>query len=110
MFLLAQPAPQAVQLGDFRAQAVKDATSKLQFHRPELRRARLAVAMGENDQRQDYLRAVCRAEGGELSVTPFARQDSSMLKTLADANCLAIRPPFAPPAEAGTPIDVLLLR
>ena len=80
------------------------------LHRPELRRARLAVAMGENDQRQDYLRAVCRAEGGELSVTPFARQDSSMLKTLADANCLAIRPPFAPPAEAGTPIDVLLLR
>ncbi len=79
-------------------------------HRPPIRQARLASPMDANDQRQDYVRAICRIENGELTVTPFGRQDSSMLKTLADANCLLIRPPFAPPAAAGTTVDVMLLR
>ena len=40
-----------------------------------------------------------------LVATPFGIQDSSMLKILADANGLIIRPPHAPAAPAGTPVS-----
>ena len=36
-----------------------------------------------------------------LVATPFPMQDSSMLAPLAKADCLVIREPFAPAAEAG---------
>ena len=45
-----------------------------------------------------------------LVATPFAVQDSSMLRTLADANCVIIREPFAPAAESGSACSVLMLR
>jgi molybdopterin molybdotransferase len=41
---------------------------------------------------------------------PFGRQDSSMLKVLADANGLIIRPPHAPAAAEGDACRVLMLR
>ena len=71
-------------------------------------RARLAVPLGANDRRQDYLRATLGigTDGGR-EVTPFAKQDSSMLSLLARADCLAIRPPNAPAIEAGAAIDIL---
>jgi molybdopterin molybdotransferase len=37
-------------------------------------------------------------------------QDSSMLKLLADANGLIVRPPHAPAAPLGTTVPVLMLR
>jgi molybdopterin molybdotransferase len=79
--------------------------------RSRLRPAVTAVPLGENDHRQDYVRArVERTASGALSVTPFDRQDSSMMKVFAAAEGLLVRPPGAPAVPAGSPCDVLLLR
>ncbi|MEA1650699.1 gephyrin-like molybdotransferase Glp [Nitrospirillum sp. BR 11164] len=78
----------------------------------ELPRARavLASALPANDRRQDYLRATLVAGDGALpAVAPFTQQDSSMLSRLAAADCLIIRPPHAPAAEAGTVVDIVPL-
>ncbi len=70
-----------------------------------------AVPVRENDHRQDYVRArIARGPSGELAVTPFGKQDSSMMKTFAESEGLLIRPPHAPALEAGAPCEVLLLR
>jgi len=72
--------------------------------------ARLAKALPENDRRQDYLRArLYQDEAGNLTAEPFARQDSSMLATLAMADALIIRPPHAPAAAAGDTVQVVPL-
>ncbi|OHV88231.1 molybdopterin molybdotransferase MoeA [Mesorhizobium sp. ORS 3428] len=78
--------------------------------RQDIRAARLGVPMRANDLRQDYVRAVVREDAGTLIATPFGIQDSSMLRTLADANGLIVREPFAPAAEAGAECSVLMLR
>jgi molybdopterin molybdotransferase len=70
--------------------------------------ARLEAPLGANDRRQDYLRATLRRDGdGTLLAQPFAKQDSSMLATLAHADGLIVRPPHAPAAGAGDPVPVL---
>ena len=70
----------------------------------------LGTDLGKNDQRQDYLRARLSRDGaGRAVATPFSRQDSSMLATLAHADCLIVRPPHAPPARAGDTVDVIPL-
>ena len=79
-------------------------------HRQGLLAARLATAMPANDGRQDYVRAVAARDGDALIASPFGTQDSSMLRTLAEANCLIVRPPNAPPAAAGDVCDILMLR
>ncbi|GHC60898.1 molybdopterin molybdotransferase MoeA [Limoniibacter endophyticus] len=78
--------------------------------RARLETAILAAELRENDQRQDYLRATLHEENGRLVAKPFPVQDSSMLSTLAVANCLIVRPPFAPAAIAGDTCRVLRLR
>jgi molybdopterin molybdotransferase len=71
-------------------------------------RAKLTVAVGENDRRRDYLRAEYQvSETGERTVQPFASQDSSMVSVLSAANCLLIREPFAPALEIGAEVDIL---
>jgi molybdopterin molybdotransferase len=79
-------------------------------HRPDNRDARLGKAMSANDQRQDYVRAFAEETSGGLLATPFDRQDSSMLKSLAAANCLIVRAPHAPAAAPGAPCKVLFIR
>jgi len=92
------------------------------FLRPILRRlqglepilpplkGRLAVDLGANDEREDYLRSLVeRDASGAVLLKPFSKQDSSMLATLARAGALSIRPPHAPPAKAGDPIDYIPL-
>ncbi len=70
----------------------------------------LGADLGENDLRQDYLRArLSRDDAGRAVATPFTRQDSSMLATLAHADCLIVRPPHAPSARAGDRVDVIPL-
>ncbi|WP_293867896.1 gephyrin-like molybdotransferase Glp [uncultured Alsobacter sp.] len=70
--------------------------------------ATLTVDLPANDMRQDYLRAMLGRDGdGRLTATPFGRQDSSMLRVLAEAQGLVLRPPHAPPATAGTVCRVL---
>ena len=72
--------------------------------------ARLARDLGQNDRRQDYLRSrLFRDPYGGWLAEPFPRQDSAMLSLLAQAGCLVIRPPFAPPAPAGTMVPILRL-
>ncbi len=79
-------------------------------HAPDLRPAILGADMRENDQRQDYVRASALPTGDGLVATPFEVQDSSMLTTLAAANALIVREPFAPAASRGAPCRVLMLR
>jgi len=76
----------------------------------DIRDAVLGVDMAENDQREDYVRARVETRDGVLVAAPFPVQDSSMLRILADANALIVRPPFAPAASAGSPCRVVLLR
>jgi molybdopterin molybdotransferase len=77
---------------------------------PAFERARLAVAMGRNDKREEYGRGrLGRAADGVLEVTPFSAQDSAMQALLAQADCLIRRAPHAPPAAAGEEIEVIRL-
>ncbi|MGJ7040331.1 molybdopterin molybdotransferase [Shinella sp. BE166] len=70
-----------------------------------------AVPLKENDQRQDYIRArIARGPAGDLRVTPFGKQDSSMMKVFAESEGLLIRPPHAPAVPEGDTCEVLLLR
>ncbi|MCD2171481.1 molybdopterin molybdotransferase MoeA [Rhizobium sp. C4] len=71
----------------------------------------VARALGENDKRRDHLRATLdRNEQGRLVATPFDKQDSSMMNVLAQAGCLIIREPFAPPLAAGETARAIVLR
>jgi molybdopterin molybdotransferase len=77
---------------------------------PEMMPARLAIDLPGNDMRQDYMRAtLAHCSDGLPLVTPFPRQDSSMVHVLAQAQALVIRPPFAPPAAAGDIVQMLRL-
>ena len=70
--------------------------------------ARLGTPLEENDRRQDYLRArLTRGDDGALEVFPFPRQDSSMMRLLADADCLVLRPPRAPAVAAGAMVPII---
>lgn len=70
--------------------------------------ARLGRDLGPNDRREDYLRATLTTDAdGRLVATPFTTQDSSMLATLARADCLVRRPPHAPAAKAGEIVDIV---
>lgn len=72
---------------------------------PRLTIAPLGEALPANDHRQDYLRAELR----DGRVWTAAIQDSSMLRTMARANCLLIRPANAPAAQIGAPVEILML-
>ena len=77
---------------------------------PMTQRAKLGADVGENDERQDYLRAELRRAGdGSLVATPFPKQDSSMLSLLVRAQCLVVRPPHAPAAPRGTAVEIIPL-
>ncbi len=70
--------------------------------------ARLGAPVAANDRRQDYLRArLSRGADGVEEVSPFAIQDSSMMRLLADADCLIVRPPHAAAAAAGETVPII---
>lgn len=72
--------------------------------------ARLGSDVGANDTRQEYARAqIERAADGTLVVRPLPVQDSSMLRFLATADGLIVRPPHDPARRAGEPVTVLAL-
>ncbi|AMJ60108.1 molybdopterin molybdotransferase MoeA [Bosea sp. PAMC 26642] len=70
----------------------------------------LEIDMPANDEREDYLRAELALTIDGWQVTPFAKQDSSMLGILARADALAIRPVFAEPANKGERCRFIRLR
>ena len=67
--------------------------------------ATLTEAMPAGGPREHYMRAWL--SGGQIS--PADRQDSSLLTVLAGSNALLIRPPNAPPAQAGDVVDCIAL-
>jgi molybdopterin molybdotransferase len=77
---------------------------------PPTSTAVLGSAVKGNDKRADHLRAsVSTDETGRLVVLPFAIQDSAMLRRLALADALILRPPFAPPLEEGAEVSIIRL-
>jgi molybdopterin molybdotransferase len=75
---------------------------------PRLATALLGRDLPANDRREEYLRATLAHDSdGRLVATPFQIQDSSMLSTLAQADCLVRRLALAPAAPAGTPVEYL---
>ena len=77
--------------------------SSLQFGMP------LAVDLGTNDQRQDYIRAQIITKDGVQVIMPAPLQDSSMMSVLATSNALIVRPPFDPAVAAGEFVSVVTL-
>ena len=78
---------------------------------PPLERMVSAIAgedLAANDKRQDYMRARLTVEEGRLVATRFDKQDSSMMRIMAEAGGLIVRPPFAPAVPAGASCSVLL--
>lgn len=73
---------------------------------PAGRRMPLAADLPANGARTDHLRA--RLIEGSVVVEPA--QDSSMLRTLAGADCLIVRPAHAPAALMGDSVEILDIR
>jgi molybdopterin molybdotransferase len=77
---------------------------------PALEIARLGCALPQNDERADYLRTTLSLGADGVPVaTPASVQDSSMLVTLAQADCLVVRAPHEPAARAGDPCSIIRL-
>jgi molybdopterin molybdotransferase len=70
--------------------------------------ASLVSPMRANDERQEYARGrLERRKDGSLWALPYPVQDSSMLRTLAEAECLIVRPPHAVAAAPGDRVEIL---
>ncbi len=69
----------------------------------------LGADLKENDTREDYLRAEIQDGPGLPVALPFSRQDSSMLRVLAQSHCLIIRAPYASAAKAGDGCRIIRL-
>ena len=77
---------------------------------PRFDLARLTVAMGPNDKREEYGRGRLERDAeGALMVTPFGAQDSAMQKLLAHADCLIRRAPHALAVAEGDEVEVMRL-
>jgi molybdopterin molybdotransferase len=70
---------------------------------PHFENALWQIDMPENGPRMDFIR-VTLLDGRAMPLTP---QDSSMVSILARADALAVRAPNAPPATAGSPVNIL---
>ena len=74
------------------------------------RRVICAAPLAQNDRRADFLRASLDTDAeGHITVRPFPVQDSSMLATLARADALVLRAPFAPALPAGAEVESIML-
>ncbi|MFC5385969.1 gephyrin-like molybdotransferase Glp [Aquamicrobium segne] len=74
-----------------------------------IRNAISGADMPKNGPRQDYVRAQLEErKDGQLIATPFSMQDSSMLRIMANAGGLIVRPPFAPALKMGDLCPVLI--
>ena len=76
----------------------------------QTRTAFLAHDLPANGPREHYMRAVVSpAADGIMRCEVAENQDSSLVATLARANALAVRPPGAAPARAGSPVAYIPL-
>ncbi len=70
----------------------------------------LTEELTANGPRQHYMRASTRQrDDGLLDVVPAPSQDSSLLKTFAECDCLIIRSPHAPAAKCGEVVSIILI-
>ena len=77
---------------------------------PPTTQAITGAALRANDHRADHLRATVSTDSqGRLVVTPFAVQDSAMLRRLALADALILRAPNAPGVPEGAEVSVIRL-
>jgi molybdopterin molybdotransferase len=77
---------------------------------PPTTTAILGAPMKENDRRADHLRSqISFDDQGRLVATPFGFQDSAMLRRLALADALVLRPPHAPALPEGAEVPVIRL-
>lgn len=77
---------------------------------PPVHQAVLQAGVPENGPRQHYMRAVYEiSASGQLEVMSLEDQDSSLQALFAKATALIVRPPHAPPAEAGERVGIILL-
>ena len=73
-------------------------------------KAKLTKALPDNGPRETYMRAYAKlTETGQLEVTPFPRQDSSLLTPLTKANVLIRLPKDSGPWNAAEIINILPL-
>ncbi len=71
-------------------------------------KALITEDLSKNDRREEYLRAkLVTDDEGIRHVTPAIRQDSSMLATLNEADCLILRPAFAPKIKKSSTVSIL---
>ena len=77
---------------------------------PPITQAILGADLAANDHRADHLRARLTLDAaGTPIATAFTRQDSAMLRLLAESDALILRPPHAPAAKSGDIIPVIRL-
>ncbi len=77
---------------------------------PPVVRAVLGAPLKENDRRADHLRSTLSTDAdGRLVATPFPVQDSAMLRRLALADALILRPPHAPALAEGREVPIIRL-
>ncbi|MEJ0015403.1 MAG: hypothetical protein WDN25_02370 [Acetobacteraceae bacterium] len=77
---------------------------------PPTTRAIAGGPLRANDHRADHLRATIGTDAeGRLVATPFPVQDSAMLRRLAHADALILRPSYAPAEAAGAEVTVIRL-
>ena len=77
---------------------------------PAEEHAVLGAALRANDHRADHLRAtLSQGPSGALVATAFDRQDSAMVRVLANAQALILRPPHAPALDAGSAVRIIRL-
>lgn len=79
------------------------------FNSIERRTARLAKEHSRFSDRPTYFPARMFQSEGDLLVEPLAWKGSADLRTLADANCLALFPPSGSKFDEGATIEVYLL-
>lgn len=71
--------------------------------------ARLAEPFSKVNAYTRYVRGRTELRGGEVWVRPTGKDESSLMTTIADANCLMVIAPLKEELEEGTLIDVLSL-
>jgi len=79
------------------------------FDRIERRTAHLATSHSRYSDRPTYFPARLFDRDGQPQVEPLAWKGSADLRTLADANCLALFPPRDSQFDAGETIEIFLL-
>lgn len=77
---------------------------------PQILTASLKSPLAANGSRRHYIRAIAQHDTeGEITVTPLANQDSSLLSVMAQSNCLIVHEADAPEQTKGGRCQILLL-